>query len=92
MLVTGIPCHWLITMRMHEMVRLTLAFPCISTGIYGYPNEEACKIAISTVKKLMSQYPDAKAIDVIFVCYLEKDYMLYKKELRRHEINRRSIA
>jgi hypothetical protein len=44
------------------------------------------------VKKLMSQYPDAKAIDVIFVCYLEKDYMLYKKELRRHEINRRSIA
>lgn len=79
-------------MRMHEMVRLTLAFPCISTGIYGYPNEEACKIAISTVKKLMSQYPDAKAIDVIFVCYLEKDYMLYKKELRRHEINRRSIS
>lgn len=75
-------------MRKHEMDRLTLAFPCISTGIYGYPNKEACKIAVSTVKKLMSQYPDAQVIDVIFVCYMEKDYMLYKEELKGNEINR----
>ena len=68
-------------MRAHDLDRLTIAFPCISTGIYGYPNEEACKIAVSTVKKLMSQYRDARVIDVIFVCYLEKDYLLYKKEL-----------
>lgn len=68
-------------LRKKELSRLTLAFPCISTGIYNYPSQEACKVAVSTVKKLMAKYPDAKVIDVIFVCYLEKDYLLYKKEL-----------
>ena len=62
--------------------RLNLAFPCISTGIFGYPHEEACAIAVSTVQKLMRQYPDAKRIHVTFVCYLEEDYLLYKKELK----------
>ena len=62
--------------------RLNLAFPCISTGIFGYPHEEACTIAVSTVQKLMRQYPDAKRIHVTFVCYLEEDYLLYKKELK----------
>lgn len=68
-------------LRDNQLERLSLAFPCISTGIYGYPAEEACKIAVNTVKKLMRQYPDAQVIDVTFVCYLERDYMLYKKEL-----------
>ena len=62
--------------------RLNLAFPCVSTGIFGYPHEEACAIAVSTVQKLMRQYPDAKRIHVTFVCYLEEDYLLYKKELK----------
>ena len=51
---------------------LTIGFPCISTGIYGYPKDEACKIAVDSIK----EYPD-KNIKVKFVCYEELDYKLY---------------
>lgn len=61
--------------------RIAIAFPCIATGIYGYPNQEACKIACDTIQALYKAYPDAKAIDVTFVCYLEIDYAYYKEYL-----------
>lgn len=70
----------------HKLEHLTLAFPCISTGIYGYPHEEACAIAVSTVHQLMAEYPDAKKIDVIFVCYQGVDYKLYKEELHKYAL------
>uniref|UniRef100_A0A672JHN4 Mono-ADP ribosylhydrolase 2 n=1 Tax=Salarias fasciatus TaxID=181472 RepID=A0A672JHN4_SALFA len=36
----------------------TVAFPCISTGIYGFPNEPAAEIALTTVKKWIEENPD----------------------------------
>ena len=33
----------------------SIAFPCISTGIYGYPKEEAAKIAVREVKEFLSR-------------------------------------
>ncbi len=33
----------------------SIAFPCISTGIYGYPNEEAAQIAVREVEKFLTQ-------------------------------------
>ena len=33
----------------------SIAFPCISTGIYGYPKEEAAKIAVREVKEFLTQ-------------------------------------
>jgi len=36
----------------------TIAFPCISTGIYGYPQRPAAKVAISTVKKFLLDNKD----------------------------------
>lgn len=51
---------------------LTIGFPCISTGIYGYPKDEACKIAIDTVREYSN-----KNLEVKFVCYEELDYKLY---------------
>ena len=73
--------------RENNLEKCSIAFPCISTGIYGFPRKEACQIAIKTVKTLMRQYPDAKVIDVIFVCYLQEDYTLYKEELKKYEID-----
>ena len=68
-------------MTKNHMDHLTLAFPCISTGIYGYPKEAACKIAIRTVQRMYAQYKDTRHIDVTFVCHDEENYMIYKKAM-----------
>ena len=70
-------------MRSHELDHITVGFPCISTGIYGYPNDLACQIAVKTIKKLYSKYPETKNIHVTFVCYQQQDYQLYKEELKK---------
>jgi O-acetyl-ADP-ribose deacetylase len=57
----------------------SLAFPCISTGIYGYPIQEATEIALRTVRNQVSRYP---AIGLIrFVCFSEGDLEVYRARL-----------
>jgi O-acetyl-ADP-ribose deacetylase (regulator of RNase III) len=58
----------------------TVAFPCISTGAYGYPPEEACGIATETGLGWLqdNEYPRR----VTFCCYLAEDAALYQKRLR----------
>jgi O-acetyl-ADP-ribose deacetylase (regulator of RNase III) len=54
----------------------TIAFPCISTGIYRYPKEEAARIAVETVRT----FPEAEHIDkVVFVCFDEESYTMYNE-------------
>ncbi len=55
----------------------SIAFPAISTGIYGYPLKEATGIAVSTVKQCLKDNPDY-AIDVIFCCFDEETYNVYR--------------
>ena len=53
----------------------TLAFPCISTGVYGYPLREAAEIAVATVR----QHPAAAAMErIIFCCFSAADEAVYK--------------
>lgn len=48
----------------------SISFPCISTGAYGYPAEEAARIAVATVRKALS---DASSVDLVrFVCFSER--------------------
>jgi O-acetyl-ADP-ribose deacetylase (regulator of RNase III) len=54
----------------------SIAFPNISTGVYGYPKEEAAKIAKETVQAALSKTPGITR--VIFVCFDEENYSLYK--------------
>jgi len=42
----------------------TIAFPCISTGIYGYPQRPAAKVALSTVKKFLLENKDTVRLHV----------------------------
>ena len=61
----------------NDLDRVSIAFPCISTGVYHFPHEQACKIAIETVKNT-----NYKNIDVYFVCFLDVDYNLYKEIIK----------
>ncbi|XP_066243215.1 ADP-ribose glycohydrolase MACROD2 isoform X4 [Saccopteryx leptura] len=58
----------------------SVAFPCISTGIYGFPNEPAAVIALSTIKEwLAKNHPEVDRI--IFCVFLEVDFKIYKKKM-----------
>ncbi|KAI5623688.1 O-acetyl-ADP-ribose deacetylase MACROD1 isoform X1 [Silurus asotus] len=58
----------------------TVAFPCISTGVYGYPPEEAVKVALNTVRKYLKDNP-AQLDRVIFCVFLKSDEDLYNSHL-----------
>lgn len=55
----------------------TLAFPNISTGVYGFPKDKAAKIAIDEVKKISGQLTHVQSIT--FVVFDEENYHLYKR-------------
>ena len=52
-----------------------IAFPSISTGAYGYPIEEASRIALNTVKDFLEK--EDKLERVILVLFFESDFQLY---------------
>nr|XP_033792278.1 ADP-ribose glycohydrolase MACROD2 isoform X2 [Geotrypetes seraphini] len=58
----------------------SIAFPCISTGIYGFPNEPAADIALSIVKEWLKKNPD-EMDRIIFCVFLEVDFKIYKKKM-----------
>ena len=58
----------------------TLAFPCISTGIFGYPIELAADVAVATVRAVVPEFPDIDA--VIFCCFSAADLAVYVDTLR----------
>lgn len=57
----------------------SIAFPCISTGIYGYPIEQAAAIAITTVRETLAD--ESGIEEVIFCCFSEHDLDVYRKIL-----------
>ena len=63
---------------------VTLAFPSISTGIYGYPIELAAEIAIASVRSAAHQYANIQ--EVIFCCFSSADLAVYEKILNQASI------
>ena len=67
----------------------SIAFPCISTGVYGYPIEDAARIAVREVREFLTQRRrDAEAaeeMEVIFCCFSERDQEVYKNLLEINE-------
>ncbi|SOY46695.1 conserved hypothetical protein, high-affinity ADP-ribose binding domain [Cupriavidus taiwanensis] len=57
----------------------TLAFPNISTGIYGFPRERAADIAIAAVREALAGAPELE--QVTFVCFDDENYRLYRERL-----------
>lgn len=66
--------------RADEAGAKTVAFPCISTGVYRYPFEDAMDIAIDTVCAKL----DTTGVEAVaFYCFSERDYDAYRAELER---------
>lgn len=58
----------------------SIAFPSISTGIYGYPTEKAAVVALGAVKEFVNQNPSAPAA-IQFVLFDEATYTCYEDAL-----------
>jgi O-acetyl-ADP-ribose deacetylase (regulator of RNase III) len=57
----------------------SIAFPCISTGVYGYPKSEACEIAVSTVKVWLSTHDLPES--VVFCFFSDESTDPYRQRL-----------
>jgi len=59
----------------------TIAFPNISTGIYGYPLQEAAQIALETTQIFLAENKELE--EVIFVCFSSENYRIYQDLLKK---------
>jgi O-acetyl-ADP-ribose deacetylase (regulator of RNase III) len=59
----------------------SVAFPNISTGIYGYPKDKAAAAALEAVRETLGETPSIQR--VIFVCFDEENYALYEALLMK---------
>jgi O-acetyl-ADP-ribose deacetylase (regulator of RNase III) len=57
----------------------TIAFPCISTGAYGFPFERAARIAVEEVRRFLGANQSIEK--VFFVCFLKRDHECYAQLL-----------
>ena len=58
----------------------TIAFPGISTGIYGYPKEQACAVAVDTVRAFLTTNETLET--VTFVCFGDLTERIYRRALQ----------
>ncbi|MBQ9338468.1 MAG: O-acetyl-ADP-ribose deacetylase [Lentisphaeria bacterium] len=56
----------------------TVAFPCISTGVYSFPLDQAARIAVDTVRSWTGPFPE----EVIFCCFSDEDAAVYRPLLK----------
>jgi len=62
---------------------LTLAFPSISTGVFGYPIELATAVAVKAVQRTLQEFPAIQ--QVVFCCFSASDLAVYTRRLREIE-------
>jgi O-acetyl-ADP-ribose deacetylase len=57
----------------------TIAFPNISTGVYGFPKQAAAIMAVETVRHLVGE--ESELSEVTFVCFDEENFAIYEELL-----------
>ena len=72
----GKPRHSLTPALVVERGIRSVAFPSISTGVYGYPVEEAAKVALSTIRDFLREHPGGLS-EVRMVLFSQGDFAAY---------------
>ena len=73
-------CYWNSLELARKYDLHSIAFSAISTGVYGYPPEEAVPIAADTVKKSLKEHTDYE-IKIIMCCFNQRIFDLYQRYL-----------
>ena len=60
----------------------SVAFCCISTGVFCFPNDKAAQIAVQTVQEYLEETPDSSVKNVIFNVFKNEDLQIYERILR----------
>ena len=76
-------CYLNCLAKADEMKLDGIAFCCISTGVFGYPKEEAALLAVKAVREYKAQ--TASDIKVIFDVFTEEDYAIYRRILGKNK-------
>ena len=76
-------CYWNILAIAEQKGFKSIAFPCISTGVYGYPQEEAANIAVGTVREYSRKM--GYNGEVTFCCFSQRDFDLYSRLVQKSE-------
>ena len=66
-----------------------IAFPCISTGVYGFPQTKASFIAVDEVMSFIKQHKDEmEDLEVTFYCFDKQSLNLYKEQIHRQNFQK----
>lgn len=75
-------CYLNCLAKADEMKLKSIAFCCISTGVFGYPKEEAAQLAIKEVREYKAR--TSSSLKIIFNVFTENDYELYRRILKKN--------
>lgn len=72
------------SMQLAEEQQITsIAFPSISTGVYGYPIQKAAAVALRTLIEILEQDTASSVEEVIIVCFSQQDLKVYRDTLAK---------
>lgn len=75
-------CYLNCLAKADEMQLKSIAFCCISTGVFGYPKEGAAQLAVKAVREYKAQ--TSSSLKIIFDVFTENDYELYRRILEKN--------
>lgn len=78
-------CYFNCLRLAHQNGIRTIGFPCISTGVYGYPQAKAAEVALKTVSNYVDEHPE-HFDRIVFCCFEEIDFGLYRQMLGAEEV------